>query len=317
MRSFLGLILGLASSALVTTSAFGWGAEGHEAVADIARSHLSPEARAAIVKILGNDDIGSIASWADQVRSAAFHQGPLAEDPDARALNKAFPHNGSWHFVDLPIGAPGYPDSGPFVSEDDVVHAAHRAVAALEGQQNGLTRSQALKVLVHVIGDLHQPLHSTSGYFDLSNPAAPKLLRSGDAIDPSVNDRGGNLLFYAPHKELHAYWDYTVIEAMAGKSTQAFLAMIGEREPSGWRTEGDYHHWVEVWVGESNRIASEAVFGGLRYTGAEFTSAGKLREIKIELPAGYEERARAVILSQIPKAGLRLADLLNHIHWAS
>ena len=286
-------------------------------MADIARLHLTADTRLAITKILGSDDIGPIASWADQVRSAAFHQGPLAEDPDARSLNKQFPHNGSWHFVDLPIGAAGYPSSGPFVSEDDVVHAAHRAVAALEGEPNGLTRSQALKVLVHLIGDLHQPLHSTSGYFDLSHPASPRLLRAGDAIDPEVNDRGGNLLFYGPRKELHAYWDVVVIQKAAGHSTPAFLALLGSDEPKDWRTPGDYHHWVEAWVSESNRIASDAVFGGLRYTSAEFTSAGKLHAIQVVLPPGYEERAKAVIWQQIPKAGLRLADLLNHIRWAN
>lgn len=77
-----------------------WDAEGHAAVALVAEQNLSAGARAHVVKILGSDDLASIASWMDQVRAAYFHQGPLGSDPEALKFNAEFPKNGEWHYVE-------------------------------------------------------------------------------------------------------------------------------------------------------------------------------------------------------------------------
>ena len=78
-KIWTALILALAAAA----PAYPWGKEGHAAVGATAAENLSADARSHVVKILGNDDLGSVASWMDELRAAYFHTGPLAEDPEA------------------------------------------------------------------------------------------------------------------------------------------------------------------------------------------------------------------------------------------
>jgi hypothetical protein len=310
------LTLAALSTGIVSVC-FGWGGEGHKTVGDLARAHLSPEARAEVIKILGNDDLGAVASWADDVRGAARHYGPLAGDVEAHEFNKAFPENGSWHYVNLPIDSKPYDDNGPFSGPNDVVHALNRAIATLEGAKTGLTPSQALKYVVHLVGDIHQPLHSTSGYYDLSDPDSPKLITDPAKVDKDLTDAGGNSLFLAPHKELHALWDSGIVEKIAGTDETKLVTVLSGREPKGWQTPGDYHTWAEAWATESNHLATDDVFSGIKFGPAQMKNAQRIEQIPITLPPGYVEKNEPVVEDQLAKAGLRLADLLNHIHWAS
>jgi hypothetical protein len=317
MRTLIRLS-GLVSLSLgLVSSAWAWGAEGHKTVGDLARARLTPAARAEVTKILGNDDLGAVASWADDLRGAASHYGPLVADADAQSFNRKFPHNGSWHFVDLEVGTPAYDDNGPLSGPDDVVHALNRSISTLEGTDTGMTKAQALKFIIHLVGDIHQPLHSTSGYYDLSDPDHPKLLVYPAKIDAELGDRGGNLLFTAPRKELHAYWDSVLVEKIVGKDETKLVTLLSSRTPSGWQTAGDYHQWAEAWATESCKIATADVFGGLKFGPAEMKTAERIQQITITVPADYAEKNEVVVEDQLAKAGLRLADLLNHLHWSS
>jgi S1/P1 Nuclease len=146
------------------TPAYPWGAEGHQAIGEAARAILTPEARIEIQKILGDDDLASIAVWLDDLRNLAHHHsGPLRDDPEAMAFNAKFPENDSWHFVDLPVGFTNYSLDGSFSSPNDIVHALRRAIDVLEGKSSEFTKVQALRIIVHLVGDIHQPLHTVSG----------------------------------------------------------------------------------------------------------------------------------------------------------
>ena len=69
------------------TPVYPWGAEGHQAIGEVARTMLSSKARGEIQKLLGNDDLASIAVWLDDVRNLAHHHsGPLKNDPEAKGL---------------------------------------------------------------------------------------------------------------------------------------------------------------------------------------------------------------------------------------
>ena len=318
MRLFARLFAVSALSASLAPLALAWGPEGHKTVGDLARARLSPQARAEVVKILGDDDLGAVASWADDLRGAASHYGSLVGNPEAESFNRKFPHNGTWHFVDLPVGSTKYEDDGPFSGPDDVVHALKRSIATLEGTDTGMTPAQALKFVVHLVGDIHQPLHSTSGYYDVSDPDHPKLLTAGDKINEEMGDKGGNDLMIAnSSRELHRFWDSGLVEKVAGKDEPKLLALLSTREPKGWQTPGDYHTWPEAWATESSEIATADVFAGLTFGHAELSPSGKIKEIQTTLPAGYSEKNEPVVEDQLAKAGLRLADLLNHLHWAS
>jgi hypothetical protein len=305
--------LGLLVAALALAGpAYPWGVEGHRTVADLAREQLSPSARAAVIRILGNDDLAAVAVWADELRLVGRHQGPLADDAEAHAFNAKFPHNYSWHYVDLPLGM-AYADDSAFASPDDVVHAIRRTVAVLEGRSGEMTPIVALRLLVHFVGDLHQPLHAANGYFDLSDPAAPRLMTDPARIDQATGDRGGNSLFFTRTAELHAYWDSTLVARLAqGADDRALAARLAPLRPAGWQTPGDFHTWAAAWASESSRMAAGA-YAGIVFGPATVGPKGQLERMQIRLPAGYEERSVPTVADQLAKAGLRLAALLNAI----
>jgi hypothetical protein len=88
------------------TEAWAWGEEGHRAVADAAcQLSLTQETRAAITKLLGNDDMAAMSVWLDEVRQAKRNQGPLVHDPEAKMFNQPHPNNAEWHFVNLPLSS--------------------------------------------------------------------------------------------------------------------------------------------------------------------------------------------------------------------
>jgi hypothetical protein len=228
--------------------ALAWGDLGHQAIGEAAVTspRLKHEAREAIRKILGNTDLAAIATWPDRVRDAQRrHAGPLAKDPEALALIKAFPANPSWHFVNLPLGTPNYSDSGKFSAPNNIVIQIKYCIEVLEGKKSDMTKRQALSWLVHLVGDVHQPLHVGIGFFKI-NPAtnAVELVRDPNKVTPDLfNDRGGNQLFYSASKNLHAYWDGDLVKKIIpGKKTYESLARVlltkMAKEEAGWNQSG-------------------------------------------------------------------------------
>jgi nuclease S1 len=126
--------------------AFAWGPEGHSIVAEIAQRHLTPAAAQQVRDILENNaSLASIANWAD----------------DYRALH---PATTRWHFVDIPIDAQDYVedrDYAPSSEGDCVIHEISRDLEALTSESSTpLQRQEALKFVVHFVGDVNQPLHT-------------------------------------------------------------------------------------------------------------------------------------------------------------
>lgn len=299
-----------------------WGPLGHCTIAAIAEKHLSASARSHIADLLnqGHDaDLPSIANWADDVRAAASSRGPLSDDPETRAFNDRFPTNALWHFVDLPLGTKEYHEFPGFTSVNDIVHAVKRCVAVLEAAESrpdDFTKPQALRLLVHFVGDIHQPLHCGTGFYDLSDLSHPILITDPRLCLGKPNDRGGNDLFFGsdPNQELHAFWDQALVFAIRNSSDYHLLA--------GWLeskfvqavspTAGDYHVWAEQWAIESVQQAQQA------YKNIILASAsidGKRLRIAIELPNNYIDLNQGIAAQQLAKAGLHLAQLLNVIQW--
>jgi len=295
--------------------ALGWGIEGHKAIGQLARTKLSPAARAQVIKILGNDDLAEVAVWADEVRDAGRHRGPLVSDPEARAFIQKFPKNPSWHFVDQPLGLAGYTTDGKFSSEDDVVHAINASIAVLEGRSNRFTPAQALRLLIHFVGDVHQPLHASTGYYDLHNLASPKLVTNPAAVDLATGDHGGNSLYVTKSEELHALWDVKLVEKIAGKDFEKLAGALGNKNPAKWHTPGDYHTWAAQWASESVAIAAGHVYRDVIFEAAELDEKHQLKRMEIKLGSSYEKNNETVVAAQLATAGLRLAELLNQLHW--
>jgi hypothetical protein len=241
----------------------------------------------------------------------------LSDDPEARAFNAKFPTNALWHFVDLPLGAEDYREVIAFTSVNDVVHAIKRCVAVLERAQTGpddFTKPQALRLLVHFVGDIHQPLHCGTGFYDLSNLSHPVLITDPKQCSGKPNDRGGNDLFFGtdPTQELHALWDDSLVFAIRNSPDYRLLADWLESTQSVNPTRGDYHTLPEQWAIDSVQQARRA------YRNVEFHAATIDRQrlrITVQLPSGYIETSRAIAAEQLAKAGFHLANLLNTIQW--
>jgi hypothetical protein len=259
----------------------------------------------------------SIANWADEVRAAASGRGPLSDDAEARAFNAKFPTNPLWHFVDLPLGAEDYREVAAFTSVNDVVHAIKRCVAVLERVENrpdDFTKPQALRLLVHFVGDIHQPLHCGTGFYDLSDLGHPVLITDPKQCSGKANDRGGNDLFFGsdPTQELHALWDDSLVFAIRNSADYRSVAEWLESTPCESSTPGDYRIWPEQWAIDSVQQARKA------YQNIEFAAAavdGQRLRITIQLPSGYIDKNQEIAAEQLTKAGVHLAALLNVIRW--
>jgi hypothetical protein len=306
----------------LTTPGYSWWSEGHQALALEATQELSPSARAHVVKILGSDNLESIAIWMDDLRQVAYHAGPLGQDPEALHFNAEFPKNQEWHYADMPLGTKAYTLDDPMDNPHDVVHSIELAVAVLEGGGDPrITKLEALRMLVHFVGDLHQPLHVGNGFIATDASGAVSIVTDPAAAVGLPNDKGGNDLFFGPGKsdELHAYWDGILIDKVAGSKDPAVIAALIEKDAAAkgdsWKDTGDYHHWPEAWATES-LAAARIAYSGLTVGAATLNEKGKIKRIAITLPPHYDEVCGPVAEERLAKAGYHLAEILNAIQWS-
>ena len=347
IRVMLALLL------LLPSHAFGWGTQGHQAIAEAAQTRLDEKAQAALARILvgGHSTTlppGKLAiasTWPDELRGLKGPDVPFGWDNDdveeGKRFNAAHATNGRWHFVNLPLAAPGYPkatDAGTvlsrFASPDDVVHAINRAIAVLESPTPpaNFSRAQAVRWVVHLVGDIHQPFHVTAGYY-VTTPAAlkqPKIIRDPvEASRPGVlGDRGGNGLKFPPDDRLnlHAHWDGCLVQRVNGEpcspGDKTYTALA--RKLAQWakapdatkhQSSGDHHGWAAQWATDSLRTAVLADVYGVRLTSGRVVDGAVEARIVAPNPQVYANARIAAARAQLVKATVRLADLLNRINW--
>jgi hypothetical protein len=316
----------LVSVVLLSLSQFtyGWGDQGHKAIWDVAQRHLTPQVKARVAAILAGDKLAMTAIWLDKARSANRDPatGPLKDDAEAKSFNTKFSHNDLWHFVNLPVGAHSYAESNGFTGPDDVVQRIKFCIAVLEGKEPAMSERTALRALIHLVGDIHQPLHCVTGYFDTSNLEHPILEEGTAAAAPfkEFEDRGGNQLFFGPAKfdELHGFWDADLVKDVIGGSG-SFRELADHLDEmlatTNSSTSGnDHHEWAQHWADESLKLGTQAyrnISFGHTELNAEDNPKGRIHSIGIVRPDGYEETETDVVESQLAKAAERLAALLN------
>ncbi|HTE87889.1 MAG TPA: S1/P1 nuclease [Terriglobales bacterium] len=313
------LVLVILFMFLVGNRAFPWGVEGHQAVGELARGLLTNTARQKINAILSNDDLAAVSIWADEVRQAGKrHSGPLVHDPETIKFNQDFPNNDKWHFVNLPLAMPEYTDNGDFSSPEDVVHAINSCIDVLENKSTRFTRIQALRMLVHFVGDVHQPLHVGTGYFSFDNKNMAHLIVDPVQARGESDDRGGNDLFYSKSGELHAYWDAQLVSKIDKTTDAPTLAAFLKNHVDAvtWKDTGDHHQWAEKWASESAHEA-QAAYQGIKFGAATFKGVQHptLDRIQIKLPKAYLAQQSDRATQQLAKAGFHLAELLNNLQW--
>jgi hypothetical protein len=310
---------------LTATSAFSWGDQGHKAIWASAQTALTPQAALRVNQILNHDKLAMTATWLDYVRSAQVHgTGPLKTNAEALGFINSFPNSTNWHFVDLPLGSSSYDPASPFVSSDDVVHAMNFCITVLEGKDTTLSKKIALRALVHLVGDIHQPLHCGCGYYDVSDENKPALKSDPQeaTVDRNFTDRGGNQLRFGPQKldELHGMWDGALVELAAG-GTGSYLDLTELLKDAAATTQvndtSDFHDWAAQWAGESVKLANSAYTNSLTFGKAKLDPAKtRIESIQLGFSNGidvYEDTEKDVALQQMTKASIRLANLLNEL----
>jgi hypothetical protein len=321
--------------ALLPGVAFGWGDQGHRGIATVAAGRLSAAASAKVAALLpSGQTLADLATWADEVRDAARHEGPLVNDPEAKAFNASFPKNSDWHFVNLALDATAYSAKAVGASTNDAVHAINRCIKVLEAPADtpGFSRLEALRLLVHFVGDLHQPLHAATGYYDLTG-AAPVLVTDPAKALGLQNDQGGNRLCL--HQALasgkcqsgdkfHSLWDTPLVERVAGGTsvTKLATALRAKLGNASWRAahaaaladpSGDYHHWAEAWAARSTAEA-RAAYRPITF-GTPHVHTGTLVSIEVTLPPSYPTDELDRVTTQLAAASVQLAHVLNHVHF--
>src|SRR6266446_8593004 len=218
LRSALGSIFAVA----LVSSSFGYGDAGHQTVGAIADKLIanSPNTVAHVRALIGDETLEHASTWADKCKHIID-----PNDPDMMAFIAANPHspgsNGphdhyAYHYTDIPIQETHYRARSVGAKKIDVVHMLRNCIAIIEGHSNarnnptGITQKTALRLLVHYVGDIHQPLHVGAAYFGPNGqPVNPNTTTGAQA------DVGGNVITFHDTK-LHSYWDTpTVQNAMA------------------------------------------------------------------------------------------------------
>jgi hypothetical protein len=254
--------------------------------------------------------------WADHVRDAQRNRGPLRSDPEARDFNRRFPHNDNWHYVNLPLGTMRYMRSSRFASTNDIVHALNRCLAVLEGRSSEMSKQTALRWVVHLVGDIHQPLHVGCGFYRFKLDGKILLMRQPDEAAGRQHDRGGNLLRYTASQGLHGYWDVALVEAIDRFQNNAQLeSMLRDAvQARSWRTSGRRERWAGKWAAEAV-VEARSAYKEIEFLSAQFDPSGSLTNIYIKLPPGYQTNQAVRAKTQLSKSAFRLAELLNKLDW--
>ena len=237
-----------------------WGPQGHEVVALIAAQHLSGITRAEVAHLLGGS-AGMVhdSNWADEIR-------------DRRR------DTSSWHYVDIPLAARGYDPRRDCPDGDCVVAQIEKDMRVLANRRLGdSARREALRFLIHLTADLHQPLHAEDN-----------------------DDRGGNqvrVTLGRTRATLHRVWDGEVVEVL-GRDSSSIAGRI-ERTLSPQERKAWAAGMPTQWADEAHAIARDRIYPPLQ------------GRHELRLPRDYAWRQTEITRMQLAKAGLRLALILN------
>ena len=241
------------------TAAFAWGPHGHRIVGRIAANHLTDEAARAVTCLLGPESLAQVSTWPDEIRSG----------PDWKKAD-------SWHFISIDDGETlETTERNP---AGDVLEAMLRFEIVLRDPQAAPeAKREALKFLVHFVGDVHQPLH---------------VGRRADL--------GGNrveVLWFAAPSNLHSVWDSQIIEneKLSYSEFAEFIDHPTLEELKAW--QGSVY---ADWIRESKELRERVYQIG----------DGKLGY-------GYAYQNIPVIKRRLLQAGIRLAGLLNNVFASS
>jgi hypothetical protein len=263
-----------------------WGPQGHRTVGAIADRLLTPEAHAVVAELLAQDldkfgnpsgrtTLEAVSVWADEIR------GTPADEP-------------RWHYDDIPVCGT-VPPREAYCPQGQCNSAELERLIAVLGDAHAAprARNEALKWIVHLVGDLHQPLHASDNADAGGNRVQVAL--------PGVHTRG--------RESLHRAWDGELVELVLdahdhqrpppdvealAREARSLLATAGQGTPASW-------------AAESNHLARTVAY---HYPGFR---CGQTPEGIVVLDRSYQREAEAIVRDRLLLAGARLAQLLNEL----
>ena len=328
------VLLATTLTAAASLPAAAWGPDGHQTVGAIADQLIAGTPSANKVRAVLGGTLQQASVWADCARavessggswtysrSGSYQACAVFENETSKAAMVAFvKRNASrcggfashaqcrhkaYHFTDIAIGQlgqPRYDPTLPGANPNDLVHAMVAAITVLQGGKspapiNIVGQREALRLLAHYIGDLHQPLHVGSIYLsDGGKPLNPA--NEKDAHDH--NNAGGNLLLLKGGT-LHAAWD-----DVPAKLSGTLVAGAGAAQARQIKnTSGPINQWPTDWASDTLAQAGQ-VFKGLTIA----AKAGDTWAVTATEP-DYRLAREALQQAQIVKAGARLAQIIT------
>jgi hypothetical protein len=238
---------------LYSFHAFSWGMIGHRVVGEIASRHLTKSASKEVKNLLGNESLAMSSNWPDFIRSD-------------KSWNKSHP----WHYVNVEDGQTY--ETATKNPNGDVVEAIERMKKTLADKKlKKEERVEALKFLVHFVGDLHQPLHSGK-----------------------AEDHGGNKIsvrWFDRESNLHRVWDEDLIKMQELSYTEytQVLDHVSKQDIQKWQSED-----ISVWIKENMDLRPLVYDIGEGKLGYE-----------------YNFKTLSTLNSRLQKGGIRLAGIIN------
>lgn len=297
--------------------AHAWGCEGHQVVALLAEMHLTPQALATAKQILadgpidpnlsrfckegGNDPLADASTWPDDIRGQR-------------------PETAPWHYVDVPLGTTRR-EVEKFCDpkEGCVTRAILDQLAILrEEKSDPQKRADALRFLIHFVGDLHQPLHAVTNNDEGGNCVPVAFF----GLAPQL--RNPQTQSYAPN--LHAVWDTNILgKATLGRTAEQVAASLNRSfraKIAGWQAgPAD----VDGWAWESFQLARKRAYGKLPVAIPAETPqpvksctddnhiSARMLQLHERLGDSYQKIAAPIVNQRLAQAGARLALLLNQL----
>ncbi len=321
-RIYLCLILIVFS----INNAFAYGEEGHRIVGKIAdfrikSSHAKDKVQSLLLEVHA-ESLADIANWADDVK---YQRHPKDSD-DAETVSFISQHpsadTGAWHFVDLPFGMKKYDTniSPKFTPPNDVVHTLNHCIARLQGTiepEFPISEVNALRFLVHLSGDIHQPFHVVSGYIDDRQPdPALWITGSPEKAEMLGDDAGGNRLILPSKEKMHSFFDVDLVKAVIRTATERDTALkLSKRHiKNNGKMNGNPGTWPAQWA-DDTLLQGRKVYKTIKMVSKRMPSDHPPGWNIIELPTEevFVLKNTSATSAQLAKAGARLAAILDAI----
>jgi S1/P1 Nuclease len=303
-RLLLVMVLGVCLLFSFPSPASAWNSTGHMVSGAIAYSELKkndPQAEATVIAILKENPEfdrmwqSQLAKVDESDREQLLFMLAARWSDDIRRNNRY--HRSKWHYINLPYS----PDSIPFLDPDseNILAAFQENLNILQSNASGSEKAIALCWVFHLVGDVHQPLHTTSLF--------TKKFPDGD--------RGGTRFYIRVREDratisLHRFWDDLIgssrrFQFVRNRATELRLNKDYDRDALPELSETKFDNWAKP---ESFELAKTIAYRNGTLNGSTDERNG------VVLPSDYLSLAQTVAQKRIVLAGYRLADLLAQIY---